>query len=52
MMAASTALGKVRDAIEWLLRREPKWSGIYRVEIHFRDGKVVKLKKLAIGPIL
>lgn len=44
-MDANVAMSKVRTAIERRLKDDPKWSGVMRVRLRFKHGKVVELKK-------
>lgn len=51
-MDSKVAISKVSTAVERLLRDDPKWTGSLRIRMEFRDGRVSKLKKVALRPTL
>ncbi len=51
-MDLETAISKIRAGLAWLVKDQPTFTGDYRIEIRFRHGKVVKLKKIALRPAL
>jgi len=51
-MDLETAIAKIRAGLAWLGKYHPDFTGRYQVELRLKDGKVVKLKKVALRPVL
>ena len=45
-MDAEVAISKIRAGLTWLARMKPDFTGEYQVNIHFKEGKPMKLEKL------
>ena len=51
-MDLGTLISKIRTALEWLLKDQPRFSGTYLIRVRFKDGRIVHLKKGRRGDIL
>jgi len=51
-MDSSVAMSKVQAAVRRLVKDEPRFTGRFRAELHFRNGRVIRLKKVALRPVL
>ena len=51
-MDLETAIAKIRAGLAWLVKAQPGFTGRYQIELWFRGGKVVKLRKIALRPLL
>jgi hypothetical protein len=51
-MDLETAIAKIRAGLVWLVKANPQFTGRYQIELRFQDGKVVRLKKVALRPVL